>query len=135
MRAFADQCDTPVQQLRLQLIWRRIIAIANLALLAYYNLFIHNYLVNHTAGADDGIKEQDGIAYNRTLLNNHTRRKHTALDMSLDDAAVRNQTFNDLRTTVNMGRRPLFAACVNHPGWIIEVEGGVIIQQFHVRFP
>src|SRR5258706_12039720 len=48
---------------------------------------------------------------------------------------MRNQTLLDLGTSVYMCRGAFFAACVNHPGWVVEVEGGAVIEQLHVRLP
>ena len=72
VRTFADKRDAAVQQVSFQLVWRHIIAVANLALLANDDLFIYDRVVDHAAGTDDGIEEQDGIPYDRALLNNHT---------------------------------------------------------------
>src|SRR5260370_7659378 len=55
--------------------------------------------------------------------------------MPFDDAAVRDQALDDLRPAANIRRRPLLAARVNHPGWIVEVEGGMITKQLHMRLP
>src|SRR5258708_2711054 len=55
--------------------------------------------------------------------------------MSLDDAAMRNETLDDVCPAANMSGRSLFTARMYHPRRIIEVEGGVVIEQLHVGLP
>src|SRR5712692_9007763 len=133
VRTFADERDACVQSTGFQLVRRQIISVANLAMLADDDLFIQDRTVNHATGTDDGVKEHDGVPHNRALLDDDARREHAPLNLSLDDTAVRDQAAGDLRPAANMSRWSLLAARVNHPRWIIEVEGGAVTKQLHMR--
>src|SRR6266567_3339738 len=105
VRSFADECNAGVQPGGFQLVGRHVIAVANLAILANDDLFIQDSTVNHTASADDRVKEYDRVPDNSPLLDNDSRREHTALDLSLDDTAMRDEAARDLGPTANMGWR------------------------------
>src|SRR5712691_956380 len=135
VRPFADERNAGVQAGGFQLVGRHVIAVANLAILANDDLFIQDDTVNHTASADDCVKEYDRVPDNGPFLDYHTRREHTALDLALDDTTMRDEAARDLGPTANMGWRPLLAARVNHPRGIIEVEGRALTKQFHMCLP
>src|SRR6266571_3424858 len=135
VRTFADESNAGVQPGGFQFVGRHVITVANLAILANDYLFIQNSTVNHTASADDRVKEYDRVPDNGPFLDNDSRREHTALDLSLDDTAMRDEAARDLGPTANMGWRPLLTARVNHPRWIIEVEGRALTKQFHMCLP
>src|ERR1700694_4781585 len=120
VRALADERNAAVQQAGFQFVWCHIFPVANMAVLAYNDLFVQNGTVNYAARADNGVKEYDGVADNRAFLDDHAWREHAALDLPLDDTAMGNQAFCDLRPFANMSGWPFLAACVNHPGRIIE---------------
>src|ERR1700736_6466265 len=113
VRAFADERYAGVQPGRFQPVRRHIIAVANLAVLADDSLFIQDRTINHAASADYGVKEHDGVANNRVLLDDDARREHAALDSSLDDATMRDQATDDLCPAANMGGWPLLAPGMN----------------------
>src|ERR1700726_5066630 len=74
VRTFADERNAGIQPGGFQLVGRHIIPVANLAILANNNLFIQNSTVNHTASADDCVKEYDRVPDNGPLLDNDSRR-------------------------------------------------------------
>src|SRR3989442_3100313 len=135
VRTFANQCNASVQAGRLQLVRRYVIAVANLAVFANDHLLIQDRTINHAASTNDAVKEYDGVPHHCIFLDDHTWREHAALDLPLDDTAMRDQTAADLRATANVGGWPLFTASMNHPRAIIQVEGRTIAQQLHMRLP
>src|SRR6266571_6266257 len=135
LRAFADERNAGVQPGGFQLVGRHIIAVANLAILANDDLLIQDGTVNHTASADDRVKEYDRVTDNGPFLDNDSRREHAALDLSLDDTAMRDEAARDLGPTANMRWWALLTARVNHPRGIIEVEGRALTKQFHMCLP
>src|SRR5437588_9766876 len=120
VRTFADERNAGVQPGGFQLVGHHIIAVANLAILANDDLFIQDSTVNHAASADDRVKEYDGVPDNGPLLDNDSWREHAALDLSLDDTAMRDEAARDLGPTANMGWRSLLTSRVTHPRRTIE---------------
>src|SRR5438552_213670 len=113
--AFTDEGNATIQPGRFQLVGCHIIAVTNQAVLADNDLLIQDRTVNYAASANDGVKEHDGVADNRVLRDDDTRREHAALDVSFDDTAMRDQALDDLCPAANMGGWTLLAAGVNHP--------------------
>src|SRR5947209_7905286 len=79
-RAFADEGDATVQQAGFQFVGSHVFSVANLTVLADDDLFVQNGVVDYTASADHSIEEYDGVAHNRTFLDDHARREYAALD-------------------------------------------------------
>src|SRR5712691_12271943 len=135
VRTFADERNAGVQPGGFQLVGRHVISVANLAVFANDHLLIQNRAINHAASTDDAVEKHDRVPHHGTFLDDHTWREHAALDLALDDTAMRDQTAADLRATANVGGWPLFTARMYHPRAIIQVEGRAIAQQLHMRLP
>src|SRR5262249_34858204 len=113
--AFADKRNPAIQARRFQLIWRHIIASANLTIFPNAHFFIQNGVVNHTACSDDTVKEDNRVSYYCYLLDDDARREHTALNLTSNNAAMRDQATGNLCPTANLSWRSLFTARVNDP--------------------
>jgi hypothetical protein len=91
VRAFADERDAGVQQVRFQFVGRHIVTIADLAVLANDDLFIYDRAINHAARTDDGVEKDDGVTHNGTLLDDDAGREHAVLNPPFNDVAVGNE--------------------------------------------
>src|SRR5437762_13298499 len=135
MCPFTDERDTCVEARWLAFIRRHIIAKAYLTVLSNDGLFIQDHTIDHASAADNCIKEHDGVAYHRAILDNDARRKHAILDMPIDDATMGDQATRHLIAATHVCRWALFTTCMNDPGRIIEIKSRVVTEQFHVGLP